>query len=300
MANFSVLIKFESEEDRETYFADLGPDAQGPPTVGTKVSAVKSLHDLTDNHETRTVTIRRLLAPLPRDDLPLYCVGLNYRSHAKEASLTLTSVPPLWTKPAASLANPGEDIPINDFCAKSLPDYEGELVFVTSKQCRDISPKEAKDYILGYTVGNDISCRMYQLPKHSAGQFFFAKAFDKFAPIGPALISPAIFGDGSGFSVEAKANGEVRQVAEFKKDMVFSPEQILSHMSQGTSPLRTSRIIANRLGTGTTIPAGTAIMTGTPAGVGAFHSPKVFLKDGDVLEVTMARVGTLRNVIKFQ
>ncbi|KAG7425469.1 Fumarylacetoacetate hydrolase domain-containing protein 2 [Fusarium oxysporum f. sp. raphani] len=256
MANFSVLIKFESEEDRETYFADLGPDAQGPPTVGTKVSAVKSLHDLTDNHETRTVTIRRL---------------------------TSTSVPPLWTKPAASLANPGEDIPINDFCAKSLPDYEGELVFVTSKQCRDISPKEAKDYILGYTVGNDVSCRMYQLPKHSAGQFFFAKAFDKFAPIGPALISPAIFGDGSGFSVEAKVNGKVRQVAEFKKDMVFSPEQILSHMSQGT-----------------TVPAGTAVMTGTPAGVGAFHSPKVFLKDGDVLEVTMARVGTLRNVIKFQ
>lgn len=60
MANFSVLIKLESEEDRETYFADLGPDAQGPPTVGTKVSAVKSLQDLTDNHETRTVTIRHV------------------------------------------------------------------------------------------------------------------------------------------------------------------------------------------------------------------------------------------------
>ncbi|KLP13329.1 bifunctional 4-hydroxyphenylacetate degradation enzyme [Fusarium fujikuroi] len=208
MANFSVLIKFESEEDGETYFADLGSGAQGPPALGTKVAAVKSLQGLADKHKPKTVTIRRL---------------------------TLTSVPPLWTKPAASLANPDEDIPLNDFCAKSLPDYEGELVFVTSKQCRNISPKEAKDYILGYTVGNDISCRMYQLPKHSAGQFFFAKAFDKFAPIGPALISPAVFGDGSGFSVEAKVNGEVRQVAEFKKDMVFSPEQILSHMSQGTS-----------------------------------------------------------------
>ncbi|KAF5572705.1 bifunctional 4-hydroxyphenylacetate degradation enzyme [Fusarium pseudoanthophilum] len=283
MANFSVLIQFESEEDGEIYFADLGSDAQGPPALGTKVSAVKSLQGLADKHQSKTVTIHRLLAPLPRDDLPLYCVGLNYRSHAKEASLTLSSVPPLWTKPAASLANPDEDIPLNDFCAKSLPDYEGELVFVISKQCRDISPKEAKDYILGYTVGNDISCRMYQLPKHSAGQFFFAKAFDKFAPIGPALISPAIFGDGSGFTVVAKVNGEVRQEAEFKKDMVFSPEQILSHMSQGT-----------------TIPAGTAVMTGTPAGVGAFHSPKVFLNDGDVLEVTMTRVGTLRNVIKFE
>ncbi|KAG5749009.1 hypothetical protein H9Q72_011008 [Fusarium xylarioides] len=299
MATFSVLIKFESEEDREIYFADLGPDAQGPPALGTKVSAVKSLEGLADKDEPKTVTIRRLLAPLPRDDLPLYCVGLNYRSHAKEASLTLTSVPPLWTKPAASLANPNEDIPLNDFCAKSLPDYEGELVFVTSKQCRDISSKEAKDYILGYTVGNDISCRMYQLPKHSAGQFFFAKAFDKFAPIGPTLISPSIFGDSSSFSVEAKVNGEVRQVAE-KKDMVFSPEEILSHMSQGTSPLLKDGIVTNRLGTGTTIPAGTAVMTGTPAGVGAFHSPKVFLNDGDVLEVTMPRVGTLKNVIRFE
>ncbi|KAF4335815.1 bifunctional 4-hydroxyphenylacetate degradation enzyme [Fusarium beomiforme] len=283
MASFSVLVKFESEEDGEIYFADLGPDAEGPPPIGSKVSAAKSLQELSSGHELKTVTIRRFLAPLPRNDLPIYCVGLNYRSHAKEASLTLPSCPPLWTKPAASLANPDEDIPVNDFCAKSLPDYEGELVFVTSKECRDVSPKEAKDFILGYTVGNDLSCRMYQLPKHSAGQFFFAKAFDKFAPIGPALISPAIFGDGSGFSVVAKVNDEVRQTAEFKSDMVFSPEKILSHMSQGT-----------------TIPAGTAIMTGTPAGVGAFHSPKVFLKDGDVLEVTMPKVGTLRNVIKFE
>ncbi|KAF9776021.1 hypothetical protein IL306_005831 [Fusarium sp. DS 682] len=256
MTAFSILIKFESEEDGEIYFADLGPDAEGPPPTGTEVSAAKSLQDLNNNHGLKAVTIRRL---------------------------TLPSCPPLWTKPAASLANPDQDIPINDFCAKSLPDYEGELVFVTSKQCRDVSPKEARDFILGYTVGNDLSCRMYQLPKHSAGQFFFAKAFDKFAPIGPALISPAIFGNGSGFSVVAKVNGEIRQTAEFKNDMVFSPEKILSHMSQGT-----------------TIPAGTAIMTGTPAGVGAFHSPKVFLKDGDVLEVTMSRVGTLKNVIKFE
>jgi 2-keto-4-pentenoate hydratase/2-oxohepta-3-ene-1,7-dioic acid hydratase in catechol pathway len=104
---------------------------------------------------------------------------------------------------------------------------------VTSKECRNVSPQEAKDYILGYTVGNDLSCRMYQLPRYSSGQFFFAKAFDKFAPIGPTLLSAAAFGDGASFTVETRVNGETRQTAEFKKDMVFSPERILSHMSQG-------------------------------------------------------------------
>ncbi|KAH7126061.1 hypothetical protein EDB81DRAFT_810367 [Dactylonectria macrodidyma] len=282
-STFSHLVRFECEEDGTAYFADLGPDANGPPSPGTKLSASRSLEDLAIESEQKMVTVRRLLAPLPRDGIPIYCVGLNYRSHAKEASLTIPSCPPLWTKPAASLAYPDEDIPIGDFCAKSLLDYEGELVFVTSKECRDISPQDAKDYILGYTVGNDLSCRMYQLPRYSAGQFFFAKAFDKFAPIGPTLISASMFADGRPFTVVTKVNGEVRQTAEFQKDMIFSPEQILSHMSQGT-----------------TIEAGTAVMTGTPAGVGAFRSPKTFLQDGDVVEVKMEKVGTLRNKMKFE
>ncbi|KAH6953762.1 hypothetical protein BKA56DRAFT_638254 [Ilyonectria sp. MPI-CAGE-AT-0026] len=256
MASFSHLIRFECEEDSNTYFADLGSDANGPPSPGTKLRAFGSYEALAEKSGHKTVTLRRLTAP---------------------------SCPPLWTKPAASLANPDEDIPIGDFCAKSLLDYEGELVFVTSKECRNVSPKDAKDYILGYTVGNDLSCRMYQLPRYSAGQFFFAKAFDKFAPIGPTLISAAMFADTMSLTVVTKVNGEVRQTAEFKKDMIFSPEQILSHMSQGT-----------------TIPAGTAVMTGTPAGVGAFRSPKTFLQDGDVVEVEMEKVGTLRNTMKFE
>ncbi|KAJ5099942.1 hypothetical protein N7532_006943 [Penicillium argentinense] len=207
---------------------------------------------------------------------------MNYRSHAKEAKLPIPSHPPLWTKPAASLAHPEEEIPVNDFCAKSLLDYEGELVFVTSEECRNVSPKEARNYILGYTVGNDLSCRMFQLPKNSGGQFFFAKAFDRFAPIGPTLISPELF-EAHHFDFITKVNGEVRQNSDLENDMIFAPERILSHMSQGT-----------------TIPAGTAVMTGTPKGVGAFLRPKVFLKDGDVVEVKMKKVGTLRNKIHFE
>jgi 2-keto-4-pentenoate hydratase/2-oxohepta-3-ene-1,7-dioic acid hydratase in catechol pathway len=109
-------------------------------------------------------------------------------------------------------------------------------VFVTSKECRDLSPKEAKNYILGYTVGNDLSCRLFQLPQNSAGQFFFAKAFDKFAPIGPTLISPEVFANGASCTAVTRVNGEVCQTADFVKDMIFSPETILSHMSQGKEP----------------------------------------------------------------
>ncbi|KAJ6096513.1 hypothetical protein N7486_007259 [Penicillium sp. IBT 16267x] len=282
MVPFSHLVRFECAEDGTAYYADLGLDADGPPVPGTKLGAFKTFQDLTGNNGKENVTVSRLLAPLPQENIPIYCVGMNYRSHAQEAQLPIPSYPPLWTKPAASLAHPNDDIPVNDFCAKSLLDYEGELVFVTSAECRDISPKEAEDYILGYTVGNDLSCRMFQLPQNSGGQFYFAKAFDRFAPIGPTLISPKLFKSGD-FNLVTKVNGEVRQRADFQKDMIFSSEKILSHMSQGT-----------------TIPAGTAVMTGTPQGVGAFLKPKSFLQDGDVVEIEMGKVGTLRNKIHFE
>ncbi|UKZ74763.1 hypothetical protein TrVFT333_002433 [Trichoderma virens FT-333] len=283
MSPFSHLIRFECDEDGQSCFADLGDNANGPPSPGTTLGAYPSVNELMSNAGMKTVTIRRLLAPLPQTGAPIYCVGLNYRSHAKEAGFDIPSYPPVWTKPAAALAHPDEDIPINDFCAKSLLDYEGELVFVTSKECKNLSPEQAKDYILGYTVGLDLSCRMFQLPKNQGGQFYFAKAFDKFAPIGPSLISPEIFGNGAAFKIVTKVNGQIRQEADFQKDMIFSPEKILSHMSQGT-----------------TIPAGTAVMTGTPAGVGVFMKPKTFLQNGDVVEVEMAKVGALHNKMKFE
>ncbi|KAH8197717.1 hypothetical protein TruAng_008134 [Truncatella angustata] len=265
MTPFSHLIRFECLEGN-IHFADIGPNADGPPPHGTCIDAYGSLDELATKTGSRTVTIRRFLAPVPHDGLPIYCVGLNYRTHATEAELTIPSYPPLWTKPAASLAHPDEDIPVNNFCARSLLDYEGELVFVTSRECRNVSPQDAKEYILGYTVGNDLSCRLFQLPKNSGGQFFYAKAFDHFAPIGPSLVSPEIFGRQT-FRVVTKVNGQVRQMADLQNDMVFSPERILSHMSQGT-----------------------AVMTGTPAGVGAFMKPKTFLQHGDLVEVEMEKV----------
>ncbi|KAK5047135.1 hypothetical protein LTR84_007078 [Exophiala bonariae] len=279
MSAFERLIKFRAKDDGKVYFANVGVGLQ--IAAGLGVTAFQSLADLESNSRSQEAT---LLAPVPHENVPIYCVGLNYRSHATEAKLSTPSYPPLWTKPATALANPNEDIGVNQFCASSLPDYEGELVFVTSRECKNISVKDAPSYILGYTVGNDLSCRFFQLPKNSGGQFFFAKAFDKFAPIGPVLVSPEQYEVAAkGRKLTTRVNGSVVQNVEIAKDMIFSPAQILSHMSQGT-----------------TIPAGTAVMTGTPAGVGAFRSPKSFLKDGDVVEVEIGGIGVLKNTMRFQ
>ncbi|KAI0445547.1 fumarylacetoacetate hydrolase family protein [Xylaria telfairii] len=281
MGAFTKLIHFKSDNDK-AYYADLGNLTSETPVLGSQITAYKSFEELLSGGNAETVTVKELLAPLPRDNLPIYCVGLNYRTHATEANLQVSQSPPLWTKPAAALARPGQDIVMNKFCAASFPDYEAELVFVTSRTCKDVTESEAEDAILGYTIGNDLSCRKFQLPDHGGGQFFYAKAFDNFAPIGPALVSRDAFATLS-TPMTLKVNGEARQEANFEKDMVFKPAQILSFMSQGT-----------------TIPAFTAVMTGTPAGVGAFMQPRTFLNNGDVVEISLPGIGELKNKIVFE
>ncbi|GKZ25875.1 hypothetical protein AbraCBS73388_001686 [Aspergillus brasiliensis] len=312
MCNFHALVKFTAKEDGVEYFTAVTaaePNAcPVPPRTGSLVDAYHTLEQFQSGSNPKQVTVDNLLAPLAQTNLPIYCVGLNFRSHAKEAKLTLTNYPTLWNKPARALANPDEDIPVNEFCATSLLDYEGELVFVTSKEAKNVTRAEAASYILGYTIGNDLSCRMFQLAKYSGGQYFFAKGFDKFAPLGPVLISQKQYeATTRGRRLTTRVNGEVVQDVELAKDMIFSPEQILSHMSQGESAnglehLTTlSRVVTERRSPpGTTIPAGTAVMMGTPAGVGAFRSPKRFLRDGDKVEVEVSAIGVLSNVVRFE
>ncbi|KAI1311632.1 fumarylacetoacetate hydrolase family protein, partial [Xylaria venustula] len=279
MGSFTKLVRFRSENGA-VYFADVGDLASEVPALGSQVDAYKSFEDLLSKRNAESAILKELLAPLPRDDLPIYCVGLNYKSHANEANIQLSESPPLWTKPAAALANPDQDIVMNKYCASSFPDYEAELVFVTSKTCKDLTESEAADAILGYTGGNDLSCRLFQMPQHG-GQYFYAKAFDKFAPIGPTLVSKDAFSMSSA-RMTLKVNGEQRQQTNLEEDMVFTPAKILSFMSQGT-----------------TIPAYTAVMTGTPVGVGAFMNPKQFLKHDDRVEISITGIGELKNKIVF-
>ncbi|GAP83801.2 putative fumarylacetoacetate hydrolase family protein [Rosellinia necatrix] len=256
MESFTKLIRFKSENAR-IYFADLGDLNSAVPAAGSQITAYSSFEELLSRINPETVRLQELQT---------------------------SQSPPLWTKPAASLASPGQDIVMNKYCAASYPDYEAELVFVTSRTCKDATEAEAADAILGYTVGNDLSCRLFQLPERGGGQFFYAKAFDHFAPIGPALVARGAFSASLPTArMTLAVNGEPRQEANFEADMVFGPAAILSFMSQGT-----------------TIPAFTAVMTGTPAGVGAFMKPKQFLNDGDVVEISLPGIGELRNRIVFE
>ncbi|OAP63469.1 hypothetical protein AYL99_02696 [Fonsecaea erecta] len=293
MLPFSRLLCFESEDEgKAKYFADLGVEATVLPEPGTPIQAYSSFNDLIAGKDKVTATVGKVytgfllwdfmdLKQLPSCTMLTQLDG-GILASSTTSTLNIPANPPLWTKPAAALAAPEEDIHMSRYCASNFPDWEGELVFVTSKVCRDVSPKDAESYILGYTIGNDLSCRVFQLPAQNGGQFFYAKAFDKFAPIGPVLVSAEVIQQSEEVKIVTKVNGEVMQDADVKKDMVFSPAQILSFMSQST-----------------TIPAYTAVMTGTPAGVGAFKSPRRFLSHEDVVDIQITGIGVLRNRILF-
>ena len=186
----------------------------------------------------------------------------------------------MWYKPAESLANPGI-IPVSKVAQDHFVDFEGELTIVTSKPAKDVSVEDAPSYILGYTIGNDLTARHFQAPALGGGQFSYAKSFDKFAPLGPALVSPSAFGDVTKNTIKTSINGRI--VQDSPLDLIWGPAELVSFLSQGR-----------------TLPAGTAIMTGTPAGVGWFQEPQYSLKDGDVVEVSISVIGTLSNTMKFE
>lgn len=134
-------------------------------------------------------------------------------------------------------------------------------------------------------TSNDVSARKWQREKAYAGgvpQFCFSKGFDKYAPLGPAIVSQKTVGDAGQLRLQTRVNGEVRQDTN-TNDLIFGIPEIISFISQGT-----------------TLQKGSLIMTGTPSGVGMGMNPPQYLKDGDVMEVEIEKLGTLVNTIKFE
>ncbi|KAH7210806.1 uncharacterized protein BKA55DRAFT_697942 [Fusarium redolens] len=269
MAAFNRLVRFAQGEAK--YFGELLEHD------GSVYTVKKLLGSPFDKLEATREVIKteQLLCPLESTPI-IICIGLNYKSHAEEAKLTVPKYPAVFVKPADALAGPTDTIPVH-VDARPMLDYEAELGVVIGKDAKNVTEAAALDYVLGYTACNDVSARNFQIPEASGGQFCYAKSFDKFAPIGHTIVHPSEFPDPIASRITAKVNGEIKQDSN-TNDLIFGVRQLISHLSRGT-----------------TLRKGTVIMTGTPSGVGYFRNE--FLKGGDVVEVEIEGVGKIRNVI---
>ncbi|KAF2660198.1 hypothetical protein K491DRAFT_765654 [Lophiostoma macrostomum CBS 122681] len=274
------LIRFVAD-DGKTYYGNLEKETETREIEGQTVEALDGDFGNGFQKTGKKVTVSKLLSPIGQTK-PVLCIGLNYRQHAEEANLQVPAYPTVFVKPPDAIAGPLDDVPIHKDCQSQL-DYEGELTVIIGKDAKNVSASDALSYVAGYTVGNDVSARNFQLPASvSGGQFGYAKSFDKFAPIGPVIVSSKLIPDPQKLHYWTKVNGEKRQETG-TDDMIFTVAQIVEHLSRGT-----------------TLRAGTAIMTGTPSGVGLFREPKAFVKDGDEVEIYVEGIGSLVNKMKFE
>jgi len=252
------------------------------------------------------VHVKKILGILTPEDVPsIRCIGLNYMKHStppistlcrcriaktvfavQEGGRTPPPKPSIFLKPRTSIAGFDEDIPVPKICQDDQCDYEGELSVVIGKTGKNIAPDDVLDHVAGYCSSNDVSSRKWQRNPELAGgvpQWCFSKGFDKYAPLGPMLVSPKVVGDAGSLQIQTRVNDELRQDSN-TNDMLFNIKTIVSFLSQGT-----------------TLEKGTVIMTGTPSGVAFGMKPKpVWLKDGDIVECRVEELGSTRNKIIFE
>ncbi|XRM47146.1 hypothetical protein ABZX51_010146 [Aspergillus tubingensis] len=283
--SWTHLIRFIAVEDSQTHLGQLVDPTRdvGEDSVnGIDIAAYLINGDIFNGRVTSQIMhVKQLLSPLPPSTCTyIRCLGLNYTDHAKEANLSLPTAPTIFSKPRTALNGPYPATINVPKCAQDgTSDYEAELCFVIGKTGRDIAESEALDYVLGYTASNDVSARGLQFV---TSQWGFSKGLDGSCPIGPVLVSTSAITDPQTLSVQAIHNGVVCQDGH-TENMIFSVKKTIAYLSQGT-----------------TLEAGTIILTGTPAGIGFFKEPRVVLRDGDDIRVRIGGVGTLINKVRYE
>lgn len=206
----------------------------------------------------------------------IFCLGLNYKDHAKEAGLELPDYPTIFTRFNTSLIGHKANI-VRPRISHQL-DYEGELVAVLGKGGRHIPLADALDYVAGYSVFNDGSVRDYQI---RTSQWTVGKTFDGTGAFGPLLVTPEEVPPGaSGLKIETRLNGQVVQTSNTDQ-LIFDVANVIHLMSQAI-----------------TLEAGDVFVMGTPSGVGHFHKPPLYMKPGDICEVEIDGLGLLSNGIE--
>ena len=215
----------------------------------------------------------RLLAPIP-DPQKVICIGLNYADHAKESGQEPPNEPVVFSKFPTAVA--AHDDPVVLPKLSHEVDYEAELVVVIGRGGRDIPLSKAYEHVAGYCPGHDVSARDWQLHKPGK-QWLLGKTFDTFAPFGPALTTADEVPNPGDLRIQLRVNGATLQDSSTKQ-LIFKIDELIAYVSQVCTLL-----------------PGDVIFTGTPPGVGAARKPPLYLKPGDVAEVEIERLGTLRN-----
>lgn len=208
----------------------------------------------------------------------ILCVGLNYADHAAESAMETPDFPTVFARFNTGLV--GHNAPLISPKASEKFDYEGEMVAVIGKAGREISEADALDHIAGYSIFNDGSIRDYQL---RTPQWTVGKNFDGTGGFGPVFVTADELPEGgAGLHIETRLNGNVMQSAS-TNDLIFDVRKLVSLLSIAM-----------------TLEPGDIIVTGTPSGVGAARKPQVFMKPGDVCEVEIEKIGTLKNSVVAQ
>lgn len=210
----------------------------------------------------------------------IICIGRNYAEHAAEMKGDVSEFPVVFMKNPASVIGDGDPIIIPAICKhpQEQVDYEGELAVIIGKACRDVAEEDALQYVSYYAVANDVSARWWQ-KTGSGGQFVRGKSFDTFCPLG-RYVSAKDIDDPQALQLTTRLNGDIVQQAG-TNDMIFPVRRLIAELSRGMTML-----------------AGTVLLTGTPAGVGAARTPPRFLRAGDVVSIIIDRIGTLTNRVE--
>jgi 2-keto-4-pentenoate hydratase/2-oxohepta-3-ene-1,7-dioic acid hydratase in catechol pathway len=226
----------------------------------------------------------RIIAPIPRPRRNIFCVGKNYREHAREFTASgfdssaskdaIPDSPIVFSKVPECVIATGEPIMFDPAVSDAI-DYEAELAVIIGKGGRGIKAVEAMDHVWGYTIVNDVTARDIQ---SRMKQWHVGKSFDTFCPMGPwAVTADAI--DLADTTIRAWVNDELRQDAN-TRDLIFDVPTIIETISAGI-----------------TLYPGDVIATGTPAGVGIGFNPPKYLKSGDIVRIAISGIGELQNPV---
>lgn len=234
---------------------------------------------LCSNVERKPLKCEHLLSPIPKLERNVICVGWNYLEHFNERfrqDIDLPTKPTVFTKATETVAGPYDGIPLAETFTEKF-DYEAELAVVIGRKGKNISEEEAPDYIFGYMCANDLSARDVQ--QSHGGQWFMGKSMDKSCPMGPWLVTRDEIDDVQNLEITCKVNGNIVQFSNTNL-MMFSVSRIIAELSKGMTLL-----------------PGDIILTGTPSGIGAKRNPPLFLGSGDIVEVSISGIGSIKNKI---